>query len=88
MNACSWRPSTVTLHDGRQVLSDSEEWRHECEALAIIAMPTVGMRRAFLRGALDETGAHRNGILQRRGEASVKRLEVTIKQIWYKQGDQ
>lgn len=32
MNACSWKPSLATLHDGRQVPGDSEEYRHECEA--------------------------------------------------------
>lgn len=83
MNACSWRPSTVTLHDGTEVLSDSEEWRHEAEARTIIAMPSVGRRRAYLRGMIDDSGKHRDGVLQKRGEASVLRLEATIKQIWY-----
>lgn len=88
MNACSWRPSLVTLHDGSQVLSDSEEWRHECEARTIIAMPTVATRRAYLRGTLDDHGKHRDGVLQKRGEDAVRRLEATIKQIWYSQRPQ
>lgn len=83
MNVCSWKPFTVTLHDGRQVLSDSEEWRHETEAQTVIAMPNVGARRAYLRGMIDQNGKHRDGVLQKRGEASVLRLEATIKQIWY-----
>lgn len=83
VNACSWKPFAVTLHDGRQVLSDSEEWRHEMEARTIIAMPTVARRRAYLRGMIDDSGKHRDGVLQKRGEASVLRLEATIKQIWY-----
>ena len=83
-NVCSWKPSLVTLHDGRQVLSDSEEWRHEAEARAIIAMPTLAARRKFLRGELDEIGGkRRGGILEKRGEAAVQRLEATIKAIWY-----
>lgn len=74
----------VTLHDGRQVASDSEEWRHECEARAIIAMPTLAARRKFLRGEMDEMGGkRRGGILEKRGEAAVQRLEATIKAIWY-----
>lgn len=73
----------VALHDGRHVQNDSEEWRHECEARTIIAMPTVGQRRAYLRGTLDDKGVHRNGVLQKRGEAAVQRLEATIKAIWY-----
>lgn len=83
MNACSWKPSLVTLHDGRQVPSDSEDWRHECEAQAIISLPTVSMRRQVLRGKLDEQGKLRGGILEKRGEAAVQQLEETIKRIWY-----
>lgn len=83
MNACSWMPSTVTLRDGRQVLSDSEEWRHECEARAVIAMPGQAARRAFLRGKMDDKGVIRGGVLAKRGEAAVKHLEDTIKEIWY-----
>jgi hypothetical protein len=82
MNTCSWRPSTVTLYDGTQVSSDSEAWRHECEARAIIAMPGKAARRALMRGMIDEQGKHRDGILQQRGEAAVKRLEATIMAIW------
>lgn len=85
MNVCSWKPSPVTLHDGRVVMSDSEEWRHECEARTIIAMPGTAARRAFLRGKIDESGRISGGILQKRGLAAVERLEHTIKQIWYAQ---
>lgn len=83
MNACSWKPSTVTLHDGTQVLSDSEEWRHECEARAVIAMPGQAARRAFLRGKIDDKGVLRDGVLQKRGKEACERLEATIKKIWY-----
>lgn len=83
MNVCSWKPSLVTLHDGRQVLSDSEEWRHECEARTVIAMPGQVARRAYLRGKLDDSGERRGGVLQKRGKEACERLEHTIKQIWY-----
>lgn len=83
MTAIRWKPATVTLIDGRQVASDSEEWRHECEARTVIAMPTAAERRAYLRGTLDERGELGGGVLQRRGPDAVKRLEATIKAIWY-----
>lgn len=83
MNACSWKPSLVTLHDGRQVLSDSEEWRHECEAQYVLQKAAVSARRAYLRGTLDAHGKLRGGILEKRGEAAVQELERTIKRIWY-----
>ena len=40
--------TTVTLHDGRQVDSASEDWRHEAEARAIAALRTLDERRAWL----------------------------------------
>lgn len=84
MNACSWKPTMVTLHDGRQVPSDSEEWRHETEARFIIGMPDLIQRRRYLYGRRDDiTGEMKGGIRQRRGEEAVKRLEQTIKAIWY-----
>ena len=83
MNCCSWKPSIVKLHDGTEVLSDSEEWRHHCEALAVIKMPGQVARRAFLRGKVDDQGVLRGGVLQRRGEAACLKLEKTIKDIWY-----
>ena len=83
MNHSSWRPVPVTLIYGRQVLSDSEEYRHECEARHILSLPTLALRRRYLRGRRDDiTGEMRDGILQRRGEAEVKRLEATMMEIW------
>ena len=70
-NACSWRATLVTLVDGRQVPIDSEEWRAECEARAILAMPTVAVRREHL--ALIE---------KRRGRQPRERLEALILDIW------
>jgi hypothetical protein len=82
VNACNWKPSLVILHDGRQVMSDSEEWRLECEAVTILSMP-LASRRTFLRGKLDDKGALRDGVFQRRGEAACLKLEDAIKKIWY-----
>lgn len=81
-NASTWTPSLVTLHDGRQVMNDSEEYRHECEARAILAMPSKAMRRAHLYGELDRWGKLRGGILGRRGQEAVTRLEDTMMILW------
>lgn len=75
----------VTLHDGREVSSDSEEWRHECEARAILNMPTKGKRRDYLYGELDQFGKERGGVRGRRGDAELKRLEATILALWEQQ---
>lgn len=61
----------VTLRDGRQVSSHSEEWRHECEARSVCRLPTVQKRRAYLK---------RVGEI--RGENARKALEVEIRAIW------
>lgn len=82
-NACGWKPNVVTLHDGSQVMSDSEEWRHECEALTVINMPNIADRRRYLQDRLDDKGVLRDGVLQRRGPEALARLEATIKKIWY-----
>lgn len=37
----TWVAPLVTLYDGRQVPSDSREWREECEARMVLAMPMV-----------------------------------------------
>lgn len=62
---------TVTLHDGRQVGSDSEAWRHECEARAIAALPTLADRRAWLE-ALEK----------RRGKLAADALRETMRWLW------
>lgn len=71
-----------TLIDGREVASDSEEFRHECEARAILNMPTLRARREHLYGKPDRFGKDRDGIMQRRGVDEVKRLETTMLKLW------
>lgn len=60
-----------TLIDGRQVPSDSEEWRHETEARAVVGRPSLADRRMYL----DE-------VERRRGKAAADRLRATMKQLW------
>lgn len=62
---------TVTLHDGRQVEDSSEDWRHESEASAIAALPTLADRRAWLE-ALEH----------KRGKEEADRLRETMKRLW------
>lgn len=72
----------VTLIDGRQVPNDSEEWRHETEARAILNMPTLRARREHLYGKPNRFGKDADGIMQRRGVDEVKRLEATMMKLW------
>lgn len=60
----------VTLIDGRQVPSDSEDWRHECEARAIAALPTTAQRRAWLED-----------LQFKRGREAADRLRETMKAL-------
>jgi len=79
----AWEPSPVSLVDGRVVLSDSEEWRHECEARHVLNMPTLSQRQGYLYGYRNEvTRRHEPGIEAKRGKAELRRLESTIKKLW------
>lgn len=61
----------VKLIDGREVDSASEDWRHETEARAIAARPTLAERRIYLAE-----------IERRRGVAVANRLRETMKKLW------
>ncbi|QNJ57390.1 hypothetical protein Dolphis_84 [Pseudomonas phage Dolphis] len=63
-NACSWRPSPVTLASGAVVMSDSVEWLHQCEAMAILKLPMVTRITRF-----DDIG-------KKRGEGALKALKL------------
>lgn len=65
--------STARLIDGREVATDSPEWRHECEARAIAALPSLAERRS-----------HLEGIEKKRGKAAADALRVTMRQMWEK----
>lgn len=61
----------VTLHDGRSVSSYSEEWRAECEARAVLNMPTR-MDRARYLGL----------VARRRGPAAADAIRELGLKIW------
>ncbi len=60
-----------TLHDGREVDSYSEAWRHETEARHILSLPGADDRREWL-----------DKIEARRGKAAADRLRDTCRAIW------
>lgn len=61
----------VRLLSGEEVDSSSEAWRHECEARAIAALPTLAERRAWL-----------GDIERRRGKDAADRLRETMRALW------
>lgn len=71
MNACTWQPSTVRLHDGREVLSNSQDWLLECEAKYVLKQPTIEARRTLLAA-----------IEKRRGKEAREELEQRALAIW------
>jgi uncharacterized protein YjeT (DUF2065 family) len=64
----------VALLDGTLVESDSEAWRHLCEARAISRLPSLALRRSWLED-----------IAFKRGNAEADRLRKTIADIWEKE---
>lgn len=55
--------ATVSLIDGRQVDSASEEWRHECEARHVARLPDQAARHGYVAG-----------VKERRSEAAGRAL--------------
>ena len=61
----------VTLIDGRQVSSWSEEHRAECEARHVLAMANIHLRRIYLAD-----------VTKRRGEVAGKALGDLVRAVW------
>lgn len=80
-NASTWQPGTVTLIDGREVPSDSEEWRAECEARHILNMPSKADRRDFVYGPIGQDGIRRGGVARKRGMEAAQRLEESVRRL-------
>ena len=62
---------TVKLFDGREVDSASEDYRHECEARAIMMLPTTMDRRVWLEH-----------IETKRGKTVRATLQAKISELW------
>ena len=59
------------LHDGTEVSSFSEAWRHETEARWILKLPRLDERRAWLQS-----------LEAKRGAQAVQRLKQTMEALW------
>ena len=60
-----------TLIDGRVVCHQCEDWRAECEARTVLAMPTLAERRSFLAD-----------VEKHRGEAAANQLKSDMRKLW------
>lgn len=81
----------VQLVDGRVVSSWSEDWRHECEARHILNLPTLGARQGYLYGQpvfKHGSTVNEGGILQKRGEDAMRRLQATMTALWERRRDE
>ncbi len=70
-NACSWRPGSVTLIDGRAVPSDSPEWMAECEARRVLRLRTKLERRMWVFN-----------VEKRRGKESADKLYRNVMRVF------
>ncbi len=60
-----------TLHDGREVDSASDEWRHECLARWVVAIKSKDERREWLAA-----------FEKRHGPDAAEKLRATVKALW------
>lgn len=81
--------TTVRLIDGTEVASDSEEWRAECEARAVLTMPKE-KRKQYLDGVYDPILNRyiSKGVLQQRGQVATDKLKADIWKLWRHQKNQ
>lgn len=71
VNVVAAEPRMVALHNGEQVDSASESWRAECEARALLRMPSRDRRIGYLVR-----------VEKKRGEESRAALEALALEIW------
>ena len=62
--------ATVTLIDGSKVASDSDAWKWQSLSRAVLRMPTLDQRRAFV-----------DGFEKRNGKQSADQLRELMKQL-------
>lgn len=79
------RDRAITLElTGEQVCNHCERHRAECEARAVLAMPSKEARRLYLRGGYCSDGTKLRGVLGARGEAACKAIEDLVLALWKK----
>jgi len=54
----------VRLIDGTEVASDSEAWRHECEARSVAHMPSTQQRHEYVDAVTRKRGAEAGNALR------------------------
>lgn len=79
---CQRDRKTVRLADGEMVCTWCPRWRLECEARAVLAMPTKTARQLYLRGGVDDSGRKMKGVLGFRGEEATVALERLTLRVW------
>lgn len=70
-NVCTWQAPMVTLLDGREVRSDSPEWRFQCEGQHILNLPSKLERKKLL-----------SLIEEKRGAPARREIEQMILALW------
>jgi hypothetical protein len=71
----------VRLVDGREVLSDSAEWRAECEARYILNLPSKLDRQRML-AKIEEKRGDKNDTANIKGKLARRQIEQTIMALW------
>lgn len=68
---------------GQPVDTYSEAWRAECEARAVLAMPSREHRNRFLYGVTDLTGKRHRGVADIRGKEAADELRRRAEDLFY-----
>ena len=69
---------------GEMVSSYSECWRHECECMTILAMPSRSLRNRYIDGVVDPVTKQiiRRGIRHARGQAAADTLRADTTRLF------
>ncbi|KAA2236433.1 DUF7696 family protein [Salinarimonas soli] len=62
---------------GCEVSTWSEEWRHECEVAAVLAM-SPNQRKSFFEGNTMEDGRKERGVVDIRGQAAADKIKQDV----------
>ncbi len=68
---------------GQPVDTYSPEWMAECEARAVLAMPSREHRNRFLYGYTDATGKRHRGVADIRGKEAADELRRRAEDLFY-----
>lgn len=72
---------TVQLVDGRTVCTYCPDWRDECLAREILAMPKE-RRRVFLFGQVEGVRVIERGLLQIHGKEKADHMAGLVRKVW------